>query len=189
MKKISLSILLMLIALNTFSQTWVSDPAHSRLGFCISHLIISQVTGNFKQFEINAVSMNSDSTATVEVTAQIASICTDHEARDNHLKSVDFFDAQQFPTLYFTSTSMKKVKGKEYKLRGNLTMHGITKSVELDLTFEGKAQNPVYKKDIAVFTIKGCLKRSDYGIGSKFSETMLGDDVTINATAELISIN
>ena len=186
MKKISLSLALILFTLTAMAQTWVTDPAHSHLGFSIKHLMISTVSGNFKQFEIKAVTTKSDySDAKIDVTAPIASINTDQEQRDTHLKSADFFDAKQFPTLNFKSTSVKIIKGNEYKLIGNLTMHGITKPVELDLIFEGKVQNPMNKKDIAVFTIKGLLKRSDFGIGTKFPAAMVGDEVTINATAEL----
>jgi polyisoprenoid-binding protein YceI len=190
MKKISLSFLLFLFALTTFSQTWVTDPNHSRLGFTITHLMISHVTGNFKQFEIKAVTTKADySDAKIDVTAQIASINTDVDQRDTHLKSADFFDAQKYPTLVFKSTSLKNVSGNEYLLTGNLTMHGITKSVELNVTFEGKVKNPQNKKDIAVFTIKGLIKRSDFGIGTKFPAAMVGDEVTINASAELSPIN
>ncbi len=190
MKKISLAIVFTFISFSTFSQTWVTDPAHSHLGFTIKHLMISTVSGNFKQFEIKAVTTKPDySDAKIEVIAQILSINTDQEQRDNHLRSADFFDAKLFPTLNFKSTSVKNVKGNEYKLYGNLTMHGITKPVELDLIFEGKVQNPMNKKDIAVFTIKGLLKRSDFVIGSKFPAAMVGDEVTINATAELSPVD
>ena len=190
MKKISLFLVLVLAALSVSAQTWVSDLGHSHLGFSIKHLAISTVTGNFKQFEIKAVTTKPDySDAKIEVTAQISSINTDQEQRDTHLKSADFFDATQFPTLNFKSTSVKKVKGNEYKLIGNLTMHGVTKPVELDLIFEGKVQNSMNKKDIAVFTIKGTLKRSDFGIGSKFPSAMVGDVVTLNATSEMSPAN
>jgi polyisoprenoid-binding protein YceI len=186
MRKISLSIMLMLFAITAFSQTWVSDAAHSRLGFTISHLMISHVTGNFKQFEVKAVTTKPDySDAKIEVVAQIASINTDQEQRDTHLKSAEFFDAKQFTTLVFKSTSVTNIKGNDYKLTGNLTMHGVTKQVVLDLIFEGKVTNPMNKKDIAVFTVKGMLKRSDFGIGSKFPAAMIGDEVTINASVEL----
>jgi len=189
MRKISLSIILLLFAITTFSQTWVSDPAHSHLGFSISHLMISHVSGNFKHFEIKAVTTKPDySDAKIEVIAQISSINTDAEQRDTHLKSADFFDAVKYPTLIFKSTSLKNVKGNEYKLTGNLTMHGITKIIVLDVQFEGKVTDPMSKKDIAVFTIKGVLKRSEYGVGNKFPATMVGDEVTINATAELSPI-
>ncbi len=190
MKKTILSIVLILGTLSATSQTWVSDPAHSHLGFTIKHLTISTVSGNFKQFEIRAVNTKPDySDAKIEVTAHISSINTDQEQRDTHLISADFFDAQKFQTLTFKSTAVKNVKGNEYKLLGNLTMHGITKPVELDLIFEGKVQNPMNKKDIAVFTIKGLLKRSDFDIGSKFPAVMVGDEVNLIATAELSPVN
>ena len=190
MKKISLSIALMLFSFTAFSQTWVSDASHSRLGFTISHLVVSHVTGNFKKFEIKAVTSKADySDAKIDVVAQIASINTDEEQRDTHLKSADFFDAQQFSTLNFKSTSLKKVKGNDYKLAGNLTMHGITKPIVLDVVLEGKVTNPMNKKEIVVFTIKGLLKRSDFGIGSKFPAAMVGDEVTLNASAELSPAN
>lgn len=176
----------MLFAITAFSQTWVSDAAHSRLGFTISHLMISHVTGNFKQFEVKVVTTKPDySDAKVEVNAQIASINTDEEQRDTHLKSADFFDAQKFPTLSFKSTSLKNIKDNDFKLTGNLTMHGITKPVVLDVVFEGKVTNPMNKKEIAVVTIKGVLNRSDFGIGSKFPAAMVGDEVTLEASAEL----
>ena len=154
MKKISLSIVLLLFAVATFAQTWVSDQAHSRLAFSITHLVISHVTGNFKQFEIKAVTSKPDySDAKIELVAQIARINTDVEQRDTHLKSADFFDAQKYPTLIFKSTLLKKVAVNDYKLTGVLTMHGITKVVVLDVTFEGKVKNQMNKKDIAVFTV------------------------------------
>jgi len=190
MKKISLSLILVLFASTAFSQTWVTDPAHSRLGFSISHLLISHVTGNFKQFKITAVTTKPDySDAKIELTAQIASINTDEPQRDTHLKSQDFFDAQKYPTLIFKSTLLKNIKGNEYKLTGNLTMHGITRVVVLDVVFEGKVTNPTNKKEIAVFTITGLLNRTEFGIGNKFPAAMVGDAVTINATAELSPVN
>jgi len=186
MKRIILAIAFVFVAFTSFSQTWVSDPAHSRLGFSISHLTISNITGNFKQFEVTVVSSKADhSDATVEVTAQVASINTDVEARDNHLKSADFFDVQQFPTLKFKSTSLTKIKGNSYKLTGNLTLHGITRPVNLDVVLNGTVTNPMNKKETTGFSIKGILKRSEFNIGGKFPEAMVGDEVTLIASAEL----
>lgn len=186
MKKISLSIVALLFTVTTFSQTWVSDVAHSHLGFSISHLAISTVTGNFKQFEVKATTAKADySDVKIEVTAQIASINTDDEKRDAHLNSADFFDSKQFPTLNFKSTSVKKIKEKNYKLAGNLTMHGVTKPVVLNLVFVGKVTNPMNKKEIAVFKVSVILKRSDFGIGSKFPAAMVGDEVKLIANVEL----
>ena len=186
MKRISLAIVLILFAFTAFSQTWVSDPAHSRLGFSISHLTISHITGNFKQFEVKVVGLKpNNSNVKIEVSAQIASINTDVEQRDTHLKSADFFDAQQYATLNFKSTSIRKVEGNKYKLTGNLTMHGITKPVTLDVVFNGTVINPMSKKETYGFTIKGELSRADFNIGGKFPEAMVGDKVTLNASAEL----
>jgi len=100
------------------------------------------------------------------------------------LKSADFFDAQQYPTLSFKSTSIIKIKGNNYKLVGNLTMHGVTKPVVLHVTFNGTVTNPMNKKETSGFTITGSLKRSDFGIGGKFPEAMVGDKVTLIASAE-----
>lgn len=186
MKRISLSIVTLLIAFTAFSQTWVSDTSHSRLGFTISHLMISDIAGNFKQFEIKAVSSKPDySDAKIELTAQIASINTDNDKRDEHLNGEDFFDAKKYPTLNFKSTSLKKTKGKSFKLSGDLTMRGVTKPIVLDLTFVGKVINPMNKKEIIVFNIKGKLKRSDFVIGEKYPAAMVGDEVTLIANAEL----
>lgn len=190
MKRISLVVVFALIAFAAFSQTWVSDPAHSRLGFTISHLTISHITGNFKQFEIKVTSKKADyRDATVEVTAQVASINTDVEQRDTHLKSADFFDVQQYATLKFKSTSLTRIKGNSYKLVGNLTMHGITKPVTLYVVLNGTVINPMNKKQTTGFSIKGDLKRSDFNIGGKFPEAMIGDKVTLIASAELSPAN
>jgi len=182
MKKIILSIVLLQFTVFTFSQTWVSNPANSQLGFTISNLMVSHVTGHFKQFEVKAATTKSDySDAVINVTARIESINTGIVKRDTHLKSDVFFDAQKYPTLVFKSTSLKNVKGNEYKLSGNLTMHGITKPVILDVVWK----NQINKKESAVFTIKGHLNRLDFDIGKKYPGVSIGNDVTINASVEL----
>ena len=186
MKRTSLFFALMFTAFTAFSQTWSSDAAHSRLGFSIKHLLISDVTGNFKKFEVKAVTTKPDYLdAKIELTAEIASINTDNDKRDEHLKSADFFDAAQFSKLTFTSTSLKKISPKNYKLVGNLTMHGVTKATTLELVHVGKTTNPMNKKEINVFTLKGLVKRSDFILGAKFPEAMLSDVVEISANIEM----
>lgn len=190
MKKISLLIVLMLVTFAVSAETWVSDRSHSKLGFSISHMVVSHVSGSFKQFEVKALTSKADySDVKIDVVAQIPSINTDDDKRDAHLQTEDFFNSKQFPTLTFKSTSVAHVKAKLYKLKGNLTMHGVTKPVVLDLIFEGKVTNPMNKKEIAVFTVKGLLKRSDFGIGGKFPAAMLGDEVTLDINAELSPAN
>ena len=186
MKRTSLFFAVMLTVFTTFSQSWVSDASHSRLGFSVKHLLISDVTGNFKKFEVKAASTKPDySDAKIELSAEIASINTDNEKRDEHLKGADFFDVAQFSKLTFTSTSLKKISPKNYKLVGNLTMHGITKTTSLNLVFVGKTTNPMNKKEIAVFTLKGEIKRFDFLVGSKFPAAMVSDEVEVNANIEM----
>ena len=124
------------------------------------------------------------SDAQIDLTAKVASINTDVEARDTHLKSADFFDAEKFPTLTFKSTSLKKVSKTKGKLYGNLTFHGITKPVILDVTYFGTVVNAMNNAETAGFQIKGVVKRSDFDLGPKFPEAMLSDNVQIVANVE-----
>ena len=127
MKKISLGFLATLITVISFSQSWSVDKMHSRLGFEVTHLLVTDVDGQFKTFDIALTASKDDFTdAAVTVTADISSINTDNDYRDNDLKSDKYFDAAKFPTLSFKSTSMQKTDDKHYKLSGNLTMHGVT---------------------------------------------------------------
>lgn len=187
MKKINLLIALIVIAGSSFAQTWSLDKAHSKLGFGVTHLLVSTVEGSFKTFDAKITSSKEDfSDAVVEATADVNSINTENDQRDKHLKSPDYFDAEKFPTLTFKSTSFKKVEGKKYKVAGDLTLHGVTKPVELDVTLNGTAVHPYSKKTIAGFKITGKIKRSDFGISTSTPEAMLSDEVVINANAEFI---
>lgn len=187
MKKILLLSTLILASMVSFGQakTWTNDPVHSRLGFTVKHLTISEISGRFADFTVNVTTSKADySDAKIELTAKIASIDTEIEARDNHLLSADFFDAEKFPTLTFKSTSFTKVAKNKAKLVGNLTMHGVTKPVTLNVVYNGSVVNPMNNKDTAGFKITGTLKRSDFGIGSNFPETIVGDEIHIIANAE-----
>ena len=112
------------------------------------------------------------------------SINTDVEPRDKHLKSADFFDAEKMPTLSFKSTSFKKVKGKDYKMTGDLTMHGVTKPVTMNVVLNGTTTNPMSKKEMAGFKITGVVKRSDFGIGASMPDAMLSENVTLRINTE-----
>jgi polyisoprenoid-binding protein YceI len=184
-KKFNIALLLLSgAALATTAQTWTVDKAHAKLGFTVTHMMVSDVEGWFKSFDAKFTSSKEDfSDAAVELTADVNSINTDNDRRDAHLKSADFFEAAKFPSIIFKSKSFQKIEGKKYKLTGELTMHGITKIVDLDVTFNGTATGQGGKK-IAGFKVTGMLKRSDFGIAASTPKAMLSDEVQLLANAE-----
>jgi polyisoprenoid-binding protein YceI len=189
MKKIILlsTVLLGLFAFTSLNS-WKVDNAHSKLSFAITHLGISEITGLFKNFDVDIKTSRDDfSDATFEMTADVSSIDTEVEMRDNHLKSADFFDVAKFPKMSFKSTSIKTTGEKnKYLLTGDLTMLGVTKSVTLDLWYRGTIENPMNKKPTSGFQVTGVIKRSDFGIGKGFPAPMLSDEVRIKADGEFV---
>ena len=186
MKKVLLIVQLAFVSFATFAQTkWQNDKNHSQLKFDITHLGISTVSGAFTDFDATIVSAKPDfSDATFELTAKTASINTGVEKRNDHLKSADFFDAATIPTLTFKSTGLKSTGKDKFDLSGELTMHGVTKPVTLELTYRGTIVNQMNKKQVAGFRAVGTVKRADFGIGSKFAPPMLSEEVTIVADGE-----
>ena len=186
MKKYIILAAVMLSVFTAKAQTtWTNDPQHSRLGFVVKHLMISEVDGRFSDFKATVITTKPDySDAKITLTAKVASINTDVDARDNHLKTADFFDAEKYPTLIFKSTKIVKVGPKKGLMYGNLTFHGITKPIKLDVTFFGKVINPMNKNVTAGFQVKGVLKRSDYNLGPKFPEALISNDIKIIANVE-----
>ena len=176
---------LALTAFTTLNGIWKNDPPHSQLGFTVTHLGISDISGTFNDFEVSIQSVKSDfSDAVFELNAKTASIDTRVEQRNTHLKSADFFDVEKFPSITFKSTSIKPAGKNTYKLSGNLTMHGITKPVTMDLLYRGTIENPMSKKPTAGFQLTGIIKRSDFNIGDKFPSAMVSDEVRIKADGE-----
>ncbi len=174
-----------MLQVNSQTKTWTNDTQHSRLGFVVKHLMISEISGRFADFKAVVTTTKSDySDAKVTLTANVASINTEVEARDNHLRTADFFDAEKFPTLTFTSTSVKKVSGKKGIMTGSLTFHGVTKPIRLNVAYLGMVTNPMNKKITAGFQVTGVIKRSDYDLGSKFPSAMVGNEVKIIANVE-----
>ncbi len=189
MKKLSLLALsaavVLLSSISVYSQsTWQLDKAHARLGFSITHLMISDVEGSFKNFTASIKAPKADfSDAQVEMSADIASINTDNEGRDKHLQSPDYFDAAKFPKLTFVSKSFTKTGANTYSVTGDLTMHGVTKSVTLNVIAK-TGVNPMSKKNAAGFKISGTIKRSDFDIAAKTPSAILGDEIELMANAE-----
>lgn len=145
------------------TTNWALDPAHSELQFKVKHLMITTVTGSLKSLSASLTSSSDDfEDASVKFEAETASIDTGNNDRDNHLKSADFFDADQFPKITFESVSLEK-DDDDYKLKGNLTIKGITKPVKLDVEFGGIATDP-WGNTKAGFTISGKINRTDFGL-------------------------
>lgn len=188
MKKIILSTAaLFILAGSTFAQDWNMDKAHSQVNFGITHMGINTVGGSFGSVTAKFTAAKDDfSDAAIELTADVNSISTGNEQRNNHLKSPDFFDAAKFGTLSFKSTSFKKVSDNTYQLVGDLTLHGVTKPVTLTATLRGTTTNPMNKKTVAGFKVTGTVKRTDFGIGANFPSAMLSDEVSLDANTEFV---
>lgn len=169
----------------TSASLWNADPAHSEVGFSIGHLGISDVSGGFNDFTATLHSSKADfSDAVIEASIRVASIDTRIEARDQHLKSADFFEADKYPAITFKSTRLKSSGKDKYKVTGNLTVKGITKEIDMDLVYRGTIEHPASKKQTAGFTMSGTVKRSDFGIGTGFPAPMLSDAVKITINGE-----
>ena len=145
-------------------KNWSLDKAHSNIGFSIAHLVISDVQGNFTDYDVKLTTNKEDfSDASVEVEIQTASINTDNKKRDDHLRSADFFDAEKYPTITFKSKSFEKVADNKFKITGDLTMHGITKEIVLDMVYRGQAKDP-WGNTKAGFKATATLDRYEYGL-------------------------
>lgn len=185
MKKVSILLAATMLSAAAWAQTWTVDKAHAKLGFTITHLMVNDVDGMFKSFDAAISSSKPDFTdAVFTVTADANSVFTDNEKRDAHLKSADFFEVEKYPALTFKSKSVAKAGKDKLKVTGDLTMHGITRTVVLEATFRGPATHPMTHKPVAGFKIIGKVKRSDFKIGDSFPSAMLSDEVVITANGE-----
>jgi polyisoprenoid-binding protein YceI len=157
------------ISVNAKAQTnWNVDASHSKLGFAVTHMMVSETEGKFKVYEGKVSSLKADadfSDAKIDFSLDAASINTDDEKRDGHLKSADFFDVAKFPKITFVSKSMKAGKIKNtYTLIGDLTMHGVTKSVTLNAIGASKIVKDPYGMERYAFKVTGNVNRKDFGL-------------------------
>lgn len=186
MKRTIFLIATIFLSSTLFAQTiWTTDTYHSQLHFSATHFGIAHVEGIFNTFEVSMKSEKEDfADAVVEMTARVNSINTQVDMRDNDLKSVNWFDSEKFPALVFKSTSFKKESGNNYKLSGNITIHGVTKPIVFDVVFNGWAVT-MTKKQTAGFRIAGKLNRSDFHLGGTPLLTGVGDEIQVWANAEI----
>jgi polyisoprenoid-binding protein YceI len=172
------------------SIKWVADPTHSEISFKVKHMMMTNVTGTFGQFSVNAETEAEDfSSAKVSFAAQIASINTGNEQRDGHLKSADFFDAEKNPELKFVSTSMTKKDDENYVLNGDLTIGEVTNSVSLDVEFGGINKDP-WGNQKAGFSINGKINRKEFGLtwnaALETGGVLVSEDVKLAAEIQLV---
>lgn len=146
-------------------MAWQIDAAHSQATFSVRHMMISTVKG---QFKIISGSLNIDEehpeNSWVDAQADTASIDTRDEKRDAHLRSADFFDAEKYPTITFKSTKVEHVGGENYKITGDLTMHGVTKQVVFDAEYAGQVKKDAFGLQRAGISVKGTINRKDFGL-------------------------
>ena len=186
MKKIIFALLLTASMHAANAQTWKVDKSNTRLGFSAVHLLISEVHGSFTNFDLKLSSSREDFTdAQIDLSADVASISTNSEMREN-LRSPYYFDAEKFPRMTFRSESLKKVEGKKYKLQGIFTVHGVSKPITLDVTFNGLAVSPANQMTVAGFKITGAIKRTDFKIGEE--SVGVSDEIKIDVDAEFFKI-
>lgn len=177
----------LLVTSSAFSQTtWNIDKVHSKVGFSVVHMVVSETEGTFKDYSATVASKSDDfNGAEVNFSAKVASINTENEKRDGHLKSADFFDAEKFPEISFKGILVKD--GAKYKLKGDFTMKGVTKKVEFDVVYGGVIDTGRGTK--AGFKINGVINRQDYGVtwSAKMAggEMVVSDDVTLAIKVEL----
>jgi len=184
-KIILMTVATILMSATVNSQhTYTLDKNHARLTFSARHLGISWVEGIFKSFDATLVSLKEDfSDAQITMTADIKSLNTDVDMRDNDLRD-NWFEIKKFPALSFKSTSFKKINGNNYKLTGNITLHGVTRPITFNVVYNGTAIHPFTKKTMAGFTITGELNRNDFGIGGEPIPTGVAYVIKVRSNAE-----
>ncbi len=169
---------------------WVLDPTHSEIIFKVKHLMITNVKGEFRSFTAHVNSQGIDfSKATVNATIDATSVFTNNDDRDAHLRSADFFDAENYKTLTFDGASFTKLDDDNYQLKGNLTIKGITKEIALEVEFGGINKDP-WGNEKAGFSLTGKINRKDWGLNwnaaLEAGGVLVSDDVKINAEIQLV---
>ena len=167
---------------------WNVDSSHSTVGFVVRHLMVSKVRGHFGTFT-GALTIADDPLASsVEASAETASITTGDDTRDNHLRSADFFDVENFPTISFASTGIDK-QGDDYVLHADLTIKGVTKSVDFQLEFDGVAADP-WGGTRAGFSAETEINRKDWGltwnVAIETGGVVVGEKVKIQLEVEVV---
>ena len=173
-------------------MTWQIDLTHSHINFTARHMMISKVRGSFESFSgtVNFDENNPENT-TVNVEVDLSSVNTREEQRDGHLKSPDFFDVENYPTMKFVSTRVEKIDDHNGRLYGNLTIKDVTKEVVLDVDYAGIAKSP-WGSESAGFSASGSINRTEWGLNwNQALETggiLVGEKINIEIDLELVKV-
>ncbi|MHB1107272.1 MAG: YceI family protein [Lutibacter sp.] len=192
MKKLSIVIALLSVALVQAQTTWNIDPSHSSIRFAVDHMVISEVEGIFSKYEGSVIATKDDfSDAKINFIVDVNSVNTDNAKRDEHLRSTDFFETEKYPKMTFVSSSVTKTGTGKYNLKGKLTLHGVTKEIALVMTYGGTTKDP-WGNTKAGLKVTGVINRTDFGL--KYNSVleagslMIGEEVAITAKVELAKI-
>jgi polyisoprenoid-binding protein YceI len=170
---------------------WVLDPTHSEVEFKVKHLMISTVTGTFSSFSADVTTEGEDfTTAKAVFTIEVDTINTKNEQRDGHLKSPDFFDTAKYPQMTFAVTKIDSVDNDgSYNIHGDMTLHGVTKNIKLEVEFGGVIKDP-WGNTRAGLTVSGKINRKEFGLNfhatTDAGGVVLGDDVKIHVALEFV---
>ncbi|MDQ6610202.1 MAG: YceI family protein [Bacteroidota bacterium] len=170
--------------------TWKVDPSHSEIQFKVKHLMITTVTGYFKQFDLEVITESDDFTTAskIEFTADVNSIDTNSQQRDTHLKSADFFDAEKYAQIKFVGKKYE-ADGEDEQLHGELTIRDVTKPLTVKVEFGGIVVDP-YGQTKAGFTVSGKISRKEFGLVwnavTEAGQVVVSDDIRLNCEIQLI---
>ncbi len=169
---------------------WTLDPAHSEILFKVKHMMITNVKGEFRKFTAELSSNGKDFIAdSIKVNIEAASIFTNADDRDTHLKSADFFDVENHKELTFVGTSLKKIDDENFQLKGNLTIRGVSKEVILDVEFGGINKDP-WGNEKAGFSLNGKINRKDWGLtwnaALETGGVLVSDEVKLSAEVQFV---
>ena len=170
--------------------TWAIDPTHSEIGFKVKHMMFTNVSGKFNLFDAEIQNEEEQfDTSAITFSAEVNSINTGNDDRDNHLRSGDFFDVENFGKLTFKSTSVRKINEGQYEINGDLTIKDVTKNITLDTEYSGQMKDPWGNTKIGL-SLSGKINRKDFGLSWNAAlETggvLVGEDIKLNAEVQFV---
>ncbi len=169
---------------------WTIDPTHSEIGFKVKHMMFTNVSGKFSQFEASIESDEDNfETASIQFKVNVASIDTANGDRDNHLRGTDFFDVEKFPVLSFASESVKKISTDSYQVTGDFTIKDVTKKITLNAEYSGLMKDP-WGNTRAGFSLSGAINRKEFGLtwnaALETGGVLVGEEVKLLCEIQLI---